>query len=375
MTIATGRRGGVLIGLAVAVCGGLGLSSATARADVPAPVTSIPCTGNPNSVTPFTVIVPGQSVYGQTAYGLYALPSGPPRGLVVTAHGYGHTVESWRKHLTDIATRDGVIALAMDYRGQIDSPFFPPPQAPPLPSSRGWQVSEGAADSIAAAQMVNSSCPGLGTSVIFGVSMGGNTSGLVAASRATRPDGRPLFDYWFDVEGATNVTETYAEASSLAASGNAFATDAKADIEREMGGTPTAAPGTYAQRTVVTRAPDMKASHVLGVVVVHGQIDGLVPSNQSDEMVAALQKVGIPTDYFSIGTRPTSSEPGTTIDGTVIGALPPPGLPYTSPFAGHASEASDTHIVLNTAFDRLDALYNNGAVPQGLRVTVAYYTP
>jgi hypothetical protein len=205
--------------------------------------------------------------------------------------------------------------------------------------------------------------------------MGGNTSGLVAAARATRPDGRPLFDYWFDTEGATNVTETYAEASAVAGSGNAFAADAKADIEREMGGTPTAVPDAYAQRTVITHAPDMKASHILGVVVVHGQIDGLVPSNQSDEMVAALQKVGIPTDYFSIGTRPANSEPGTTIDGTVIGALPPPGLPYTSPFAGHASEVSDTHIVLNTAFDRLDALYNNGAVPQGLRVTITDYTP
>jgi hypothetical protein len=31
--------------------------------------------------------------------------------------------------------------------------------------------------------------------------------------------------------------------------------------------------------------------------------------------------------------------------------------------------------VLNTAFNRLDALYKNGAVPQGLRVTITDYTP
>jgi acetyl esterase/lipase len=336
----------------------------------PAPSTSIACSGTPTAVTPFTI-----TVQGQPAYGLYALPAGPARGLVVVTHGYGHTVESWRKHLADIAARDGVIALAMDHRGQIDAPSFPPPQAPPLPSSRGWQVSEGAADSIAAAQLVQRSCPGPATSVLFGVSMGGNTSGLAAAARALAPDGRPLFNYWFDVEGATNVTETYTEASALAVTGNMFAVGAKADIEREMGGTPTTAPDAYRQRTVVTRAADMRASHILGVVVVHGQIDGLVPSDQSDEMVSALQRAGIPVDYFSIGTRPANSEPGTTIDGTVIGALPPPGFPYTSPFAGHASEASDTHIVLNAGFDRLDALLNNGTVPSGLSVTVTDFTP
>jgi hypothetical protein len=37
---------------------------------------------------------------------------------VVFAHGHGHTVYSWRKHLVDTAQRDGVIAVAMNYRRQ-----------------------------------------------------------------------------------------------------------------------------------------------------------------------------------------------------------------------------------------------------------------
>jgi hypothetical protein len=52
-------------------------------------------------------------------------------------------------------------------------------------------------------------------------------------------------------------------------------------------------------------------------------------------------------------TRGDSSEPGTTLDGYVTSQVPG----FTSPFAGHASEASDTHIVGNAGFERLAALF------------------
>jgi len=60
---------------------------------------------------------------------------------------------------------------------------------------------------------------------------------------------------------------------------------------------------------------------------------------------------------ITVGTRGEASEPGTTLTGS-LGA---PG--YTSPFAGHADEASTTHIVGNAGFDRLSAYLRNGETP------------
>jgi hypothetical protein len=256
-----------------------------------------------------------------------------------------------------MARRDGVIAVAMDYRGTIDSP---PATPGGLPSSRGWQVQEGAEDSIAVARLFDGQCTGLPTIDLYSVSMGGNTAGLAAGAGAKRLNGRPLWDYWIDVEGAVNVTETYNEAALVAQSGNTFAKNAKQDIEREMGGTFQDKPNVYANRTVVNRVEDIRASGLKGVVLVHGVGDGLVPYNQAQEMSARLRQVGIRADFFSVGTRGPDSEPGTTLDGTVIGGIDPA---YASPFAGHASEASDTHIVGNTGFDRLAALINRREAP------------
>ena len=104
--------------------------------------------------------------------------------------------------------------------------------------------------------------------------MGGNASGLAVAARAKRAAGAPLFDQWFDVEGAVNVIEIYTAARALAATGNTMAANATADIEREMGGTIEERPEEYTSRTVVRRAEDVEASGVLGVTLVHGADDG-----------------------------------------------------------------------------------------------------
>ncbi len=310
------------------------------------PAVSAPCKGNPSTVGRIDL-----TVSGQPAWGLFALPSRTPKGLVVFAHGYGHTVESWRSHLSEVARRLDVVTVAMNYRGQVDSP---PASPGALPTSRGWQVAEGAEDSIAAAKYFDGLCPKLGTIVMYGVSMGGNTSGLAVAAKATRRNGKPLFDWWFDIEGAANVTETYAEARGLASSGNTFAKNAQADIEREMGGTFEDKRDVYLSRTVVNRIDDIKASGVRGVVVVHAVDDGLVPYNQSRELVGRLRAVGVPADFFTVVTRGDKSEPGTTADGYVTGNVPG----FVSPFAGHASEASKTHIVGTTGFGRLAALFD-----------------
>ena len=304
--------------------------------------TTAPCTGRPANVQRLDLRVDGQA-----AWGLYAFPPAAPKGIVVFGHGYGHTAESWRKHITDTAARNGVVAVAMDYRGQVDTP------GTPLPSSRGWQVREGAADSIAAARYFNRLCPSAQTIVMYGVSMGGNTAGLAVAAKAKRLSGRPLFDYWFDIEGATTVAETYLEARGLAGSGNAFAKNAVEDIEREVGGPIESDPNGYVDLSVISHGDDIKASGIRGVVMVQGVDDGLVGYNQSPELYTRLRSLGIPVDFWTAVTRGDKSEPGTTLDGYVTSQVPG----FTSPFAGHASEASDTHIVGNAGFERLAALF------------------
>lgn len=312
--------------------------------------TKVRCTGDPASVQRLDV-----AVAGEQAWGLYALPAQKPKGLVVFFHGYSHTAYSWAEHLRRTAAQDGVIAVAMNYRGQIDGPPYP---GTTLPRSRGWQVSEGAADSIAAAQLFDRSCAGLPSIVAYGVSMGGNASGLAVASRATRTTGAPLFDQWFDIEGAVNVIEIYTGARVLAETGNVMAAQATEDIERQMGGPIEERPEAYTTRTVVRRAEDIKASGVRGVTLVHGADDGLVPYSQSREIQARLLGLGVPTDMITVGTRGEASEPGTTL----TGSFGPPG--YTSPFAGHADEASTTHIVGNTGFERLSAYFGRGETPR-----------
>jgi acetyl esterase/lipase len=307
------------------------------------------CVGNSQDVQRLDL-----TVAGTPTWGLFAMPDHPAKGIVVFAHGYGHTAESWRRHIAATAARDDVVAVAMDYRFQHDTP------GSPLPTSRGWRVAEGAEDSIAAAQYFNALCPRARTIVMYGVSMGGNTAGLAVAAQAKRGNGSPLFDYWFNIEGANNVTETYNEARGLAVSGNSTAVNAVADVEEEMDGkTFEEAPELYLERSTVTRAEDIEASGIRGVVMVQGVDDGLVGSNQQPEMYTRLRALGVPVDVWTAVTRGEGSEPGTTLDGYVTGQVPG----FESPFAGHASEASETHIVGNTGFERLAALFLDGEAP------------
>lgn len=295
-------------------------------------------------------------VHGEQAHGLYAVPQTPPDTLVVYAHGYGHSSESWRQHMIDTAHRTGAAAVAMDYRG---TRFVGDEDGGGVPSTRGWRVAEGAVDSIAAARAFEQRCR-IDRIVLMGVSMGGNASGLALAEQPTGRDGGPLFDWWVQVEGAANVIETYQGARVLAPA-NTFAANAVEDIEEEMGGTFEEVPEVYAERTVVNRIDDIAGSGVQGAFVVHALEDGLVPYNQARELVAGLRQVGVGTDMHSVGTRDEESEAGTTISGYA-------GV--DSPFTGHASERSTTHLVMRTAFDVLDDLVAGELAPSDAEVLV-----
>ncbi len=195
---------------------------------------------------------------------------------------------------------------------------------------------------------------------MLGVSMGVNMAGLAVAlageQGVTKFDhsagdyGKaPLFDYFFDIEGVANVTETYLEARAVAVSGNSTAVRATEDIEAEMGGPIESHHATYLERTVVNRGDDIAAAGLDGAVLVHAVNDGLVPYNQSREMVAVLRSHGIPSDFYTVTTRDSDSEG----DDTTITGYAKSDDETIVPLAGHASEKSSKHIVMNVAFEQL----------------------
>lgn len=289
-------------------------------------------------------------VGGESATGHYTLPDDQPKALVVFAHGYGHTSYSWTHHMRRVSADHDAVTVAMDYRGTR----IVGTKRSGVPDSRGWPALAGAEDLIAAARFFQDRCRPLDTTVLMGVSMGGNMSGLAAAM------GGETFDHWIDVEGAVNVTEMYLEASGVALTGNATAVNAQEDIEAEMGGSFLDAPETYAERSVVTRAAEI-AANVEGVTIIHALDDGLVPYNQSRELATLLAAQEEPLDFFTISRRSAESEQETTLSGYAGGAL---CNDYRSPLAGHASEMSTTHIVMVTAFEQLDRILADGYAPE-----------
>ncbi|MCA1823085.1 MAG: alpha/beta hydrolase family protein [Mycobacteriales bacterium] len=326
------------------------VAGAVAAVPASAATPRVACTGDPRVVHSLDV-----KVKGTVAHGLYAVPRGRARGVIAFAHGNGKTSEHWRRYISRMAVEHRMIAFAMDYRFQR---LLPRVKGKPR-SSRGWRVAEGAEDSVAVTQLFDKTCGRLGANVMYGTSMGGNTAGLAAAARATRPSGGPLFDFLFLIESVSNVTETYYEARGVAQSGNKTAVNAVTDIEEEMGGTFEEKSDVYLQRSVVTRADDIRASGIQGVVLVHDIDDGQAGYNQTDEMAAELHRAGVAADVFHVLTR-GSEEEDTTLDEYVLNNVP--GQP-NGPLAGHAAEESETHVVIRTGFARLAALLERGEVP------------
>ena len=360
-------RGGQLVA-AAAVVAAVVVPASAAGASSGGPATRLTCSGDATTAIPFQVPVTLRGQYltdpGPTnALGFYVAPKGPPRGLVVFSHGHGASPYDWFAHMRRVAQNDGVLAVAMYYPGETGTD--PRPR-----ETYGWRVREGAQAGIAAAQAFVTACPQLRSRTIvdYGVSMGGNTSGLMAAAGAKRPGGRPLFDYWYDIEGATNANETYLAAQALAAAGGALglgltdtAKKAIAEIEQENGGTPAQQPGAYADFAVVTHSREIAASGIKGIAIVHGADDGEVPYDQSREEQASLAAAGVGTDYYSVARDATdSTDPGVQLDAELIGAL---YGDYRSPFAGHGSESSQHQLVIQTGLGLLDRLFRTGQGP------------
>ncbi|MGZ6642026.1 MAG: hypothetical protein ACXVFT_09340 [Solirubrobacteraceae bacterium] len=300
---------------------------------VPPAASAASCTGNPSSVQRL-----GLTVGGQPTYGLYTLPASTPRGMVVFGHGYSYNVDAWRQHMIRAATKDGLVAVTMDYRGLKDLPK----DQTGFERARGWPVKAGSEDLVAAGQYFDRLCGGFDRRFLLGVSMGGNSTGLTAALKAKTLDGRPLFDYWVGIEGVWNLTEL-ANQARAAGPTNPFAQNAYDDIVGQTGGTPEQKPDAYAERTVVTRASDIAASGLRGIVLVHAIDDGQASYDQAQQMRNAMRAAGTPTDLYSVSRKADGDTPDSTLDGNQT-------------MAGHAPEWSTHHISMDTGFDALSAL-------------------
>ena len=307
------------------------------------------CTGDASTAQPLTLTVDGASATGR-----YVAPAAPPSVAVVFGHGYGYASDGWVPHMRRVASRSRALAVTMDYRGLVD--LGDDPDDPwPYNRSRGYPVKAGSEDLVAAAQAAVARCPSVRHVILLGVSMGGNATGMAMALKAKRPDGAPLFDYWVGVEGVYNLIELY-EAANAGQAISPFVAQVKEDIELETGGTPQTQPAAYQERTVVERADDIAASGVKGVVLVHAREDGLALYPQAQELARLLRGGGVPTDFYTVGSRAEGDDPDTTLAG-YAGA--------ETGQAGHGSEVSEHHVVIDQGLDRVDALIAGEPPPCG----------
>lgn len=267
--------------------------------------------------------------------------------LVVFAHGLGHTVQKdWLHHLDrTVLENQGVAAVAMNYRDNF-----------------GFPAMQGAEDLVRTTLAVEADIGTIKEIVLLGVSMGGAISGTAVHIAPSMNGGDGLFDHWVDVEGVTNLFETYAEAKA-AGLVVPFAADVAEGIERDAGGTPADAPQAYVDRSPALNADAMAAAGLQSATIVHAVNDGLVPYDQAREMAVAAVAAGIPTELNTILRGPADHTAGTTPTKHAYDA----GAPGEDPneqhlhLAGHASEGDAEHIVMEVAFDRLFAILDGDA--------------
>jgi acetyl esterase/lipase len=315
---------------------------------------SVPCSGDGRA---------HESSYrfdGVDTYATWAAPTSRPKAVVVFAHGYSHGARSWRHHAEWAAAR-GAVAVAPTYRLTVETESDGDNPLKPY-EARGWRVTEGAQEMVAFAQDLRKRCD-VRQVVIFGVSMGGNSSALAVAMAGERRlgaggSGEPLFDWWIDVEPVTNLPGIY-QLARAAGAVNPFAKNAQLDIEEEFGGTFEQRPGAYSRANPVERVSDIAASGVRGVSIVHATADALVPYEHSRELQARLREVGVRNHLVTILTRSAD----TAADSSVDAFVPLPGGPY---FAGHADETrSQDHLVMRESLAQLEALLADGSFPEG----------
>ncbi len=253
------------------------------------------------------------AVDGQTALGWLAYPAtGTPTKLLVFGHGCcGKPDQS--AFVNAYANAYGAVAVAMDYRGPGH-----------------WDVMTGHRDLIAATLDLKARFPAIARTVLWGISMGGETTGMAVAAR---PD---LFDYWVDTFGVTDLFQEFA-ALGLYPGVNPDpanpANPTRSWIVAETGGTPATAHQAYLDRSPAYAADRMKG--ITRAYISHGVGDLIVQYTQSRLMYENLVANGVPVSLTTVATRAGGVQPPYVPNQSV------PTLP--TPYAPSAHDGSAIH--------------------------------
>lgn len=289
--------------------------------------------GGDNLLQPAARVTDGESVQ----YTIASVPGSTPSKLVVFCHGFGHTVEdAWLGHMRRVANAD-IAVVSTNYRDNF-----------------GFPALRGAQDTIAATRAALARFPSVTTVYALGVSMGGNVCGnAITESAKASSTGKSLYDYWVDIEGVSNLSESWTE-------GMIALPEAAAAIERDAGGTPLERPEEYVRRSPALNAQTMKSGGIRAVAVIHGFNDGLVPYNQGREMATALLAATIPVQFLNVVFDGATQTSGTTLTGAISGfsggALPDANDALGLNLTGHGFEGDYGHPVIRAGFDQLQLM-------------------
>jgi hypothetical protein len=153
---------------------------------------------------------------------------------------------------------------------------------------------KGHRDLIGATEDLQARFPSIERTILWGISMGGETTGMAVAAR---PD---LYDYWVDTFGVTNLFEEYATLGLYPGPWVGSDNRVHSWMMDETGGTPAEVPQAYADRS-----PALRTDAMVGIkraYVVHGVGDPIVPYSMSAETFAGLVAHGVPASLYTVTT-------------------------------------------------------------------------
>jgi hypothetical protein len=200
-------------------------------------------------------------------------------------------------------------------------------------------------------------CPGIKTTALFSVGMGGDAAGLAVAHQPAR------FTYWVDVEGATDLYDLW---TSLSAVGgvclptgtclpglDTYYATVRSDLEEAAGGTPYENTAGYDALDASTQVRSAAALGLKGAAVVHAVADGSVLFTEAAGMTALLREKAVPTDTYTVGRG--NGGPDRTIAGEV-------GAGSADPMAGYEPDGANGAIVIKTGLTALWGMVDKGGV-------------
>jgi fermentation-respiration switch protein FrsA (DUF1100 family) len=280
-----------------------------------------------SATTPVTLERYSVPVEGDTASGWLAYPSsGAPRVMLVYGHACcGANVIALDADLVKRFAAYDAVAVAMDFRGPGH-----------------WDVMKGHADVIAATAALKARFPSVTRTVLWGVSMGAEVTGM---SLAERPD---LFDYWVVSYGVTDLAQQYtAYGMYPGPDANDPSNLEKASwITAECGGTPATAGLAYLARSPDYLLASANLASLRHVYLFHGVGDLVVPYSESRTMFQELVERQVPVTLTTGLTGRGGTWGPYDPAGRTIPVLPTPSGPATHDARGYGASESTVKALL-----------------------------